>query len=151
MWDILRLPCQRVHAALCIEKKYETILKLKSIIIICRLTCAYWIPYLKTSGYKLVWVVGMVLRSPIRYPLVESIWHVAWINNLEIILAHGNNIFLEFHWPHWLVWLLALDKDIWLAYNWHFQLYLHLNLQILELWVVLCLHLCLTWSLVCFL
>ena len=81
MWDILIIPCCRVHVALCLEDKYEIIQRMKSIRYICRITCASWLYRLKTSGSEIGWALGfelgflvdMVLGAPVGYPLGYSI------------------------------------------------------------------------------
>ena len=63
--------------ALCLEDKYEMIVKVKSIGYLCILTSAYWIPCLRKYGselgrdlrFELGFSVEMVLRAPFGYPL----------------------------------------------------------------------------------
>ena len=63
----------------------------KSIIFICRLNCASWLPSLRESGSENVWVLGselglsvaMVLGAPVGSPIIYSI-------TMLIGLAHGN-------------------------------------------------------------
>ena len=71
--------------------------------------------------------------------------------NLEITLEHGKDIVLDFNLAQWLYWWLALEKNFWLAYHWELQLHPYLNIQIMELYLVICLRLWLAWYLACFL
>ena len=80
MWDIIRLPRWRVCVDLCLENKDEMVWRIKSIIHICRLTCASGIPCLRTSGYNIgrdlgferIFSVDMVLGTPVGSPLGYS-------------------------------------------------------------------------------
>ena len=77
MWDIITLLCKHVCVALCLEDKYKMIQSMKSIEYLSRLTCASWIPRLRTYGFDLEWdmgfelgfTVGMFMGGPVRYPL----------------------------------------------------------------------------------
>ena len=81
MWDILILPHWHVHVALCLDNEDNILWSNNSIRFICILTCEYWIPRLKPSGYDLGWALlfepgfsfVMVLRSLVWYPLGYSI------------------------------------------------------------------------------
>ena len=74
-------PCWHIRVDLCLEKKYEIIWRTNSIRFLCRLTCAFLIPLLKSSGselgcymgFELGCTVGMVLGTPVGYPLEYSI------------------------------------------------------------------------------
>ena len=138
MWYILRLPCRRICVDLWLEDKDEMIWMMKIIRYIFRLTCDFWFLHLKTSGSELVWALvfelvfseDMVLGAPVVSPLGYSI-NVLLILSLLIPLAHGKNIWLEFHLAHWMDLLFALEKCIWFYYHWAFHLDPHLALQIL--------------------
>ena len=81
MWDILRLPRLRVRVDLCLEDEDEITRRMKSIRYLCRITCASCISHLITSGseigwplgFELVFSVGMVLVSPVGYPIGDSV------------------------------------------------------------------------------
>ena len=92
MWDILRLPCQLIRVALCLEEEDEMILRMNSIIFIFVLTNTSWIPHLISYvyehgwnlGFELVIPVSMVLVAPFGSPLGYSI-------NIFIGLVLGNS------------------------------------------------------------
>ena len=81
MWDILIPSRRRIYVANFLEEEDNMILRMKTIIYICRFTCASWLPHLRTSGSELGWYlvleivfsVDMVLGAPVGYPLGFSI------------------------------------------------------------------------------
>ena len=95
-WDIIRLPRRRVCVDLCLEDKYEIIRRMKSIRYIFRLTCASWIPRLRTSGSKLGWdlgfeiglTVGIVLGAPVGSPLR---YYINMLLGLELLNSFGKS------------------------------------------------------------
>ena len=94
MWDILRLPCRHVHVYLFFEDEDDIFYKMRSIIYLCGLSCASWLPRLKTYGSEIGWdlgfelglPVGMILGAPFGYPLVYYI-------NMFLLLALFNSFF----------------------------------------------------------
>ena len=89
---------------LCLEDISEMILRITMNRFLCRITCTSWIPRLRTSGsdigwdmgFELILLVGMVRVAPIGSPLVYS------ITMLLGFLAHGKDIWLDFHLANWL-------------------------------------------------
>ena len=92
MWDIIRLAHWRIPVALFLEEKDDMIQRMKSIRFICKLTCASWLPRLRSSGSEFdfdlkfgpVLSVDMVLGAHVVYPLEYSIRKL-------IALALGNS------------------------------------------------------------
>ena len=143
MWYVLRLPRRCIHVALCLEDKEEMIWRMKIIRYICRVTCSSWIPRLRTSGSNIGWDLGfelgfsvdIVLGAPVGSQLGYSI-NIFLGLALEIFLAHGKDIWSDFHLVHWMAWWFALEKYHWLDYHWDFHLDSYLTLQILD-WLTL--------------
>ena len=81
MWYILILPHWRVHVALCLEKEKNILWINNSIVFVCIINCACWLPRLRASVYDLGWALGfepgfsfgMVMVAPVWYPLGYSI------------------------------------------------------------------------------
>ena len=97
---------------------------MKSIIHLCIITCDYWILCLRTSGSEL----GQALDFELGFKLT---W--CWEHLLDLNLYIPLKRCLDFHFAI----PLAHGKDIWLE----FHLDPHLNIQILDPSLVICLYL----------
>ena len=58
----------------------------------------------------------------------------------EISLAQKKNLWLGFHWAQRLDWRLEQDRNLWLEYHWDFHLEIHLSIQILDIFMFICLY-----------
>ena len=129
---------------------------MNSIVFICIITCDSCLPCLRASGPDLGWALGFKSAFQLVWLLdhlldlhlkIQFSCFLAW--HLTITLSHENDICLEFHLEHWVAWWFALMKDIWLGYHWDYNLDIHLNIDILEIYLVLCLDIWLRQYLAC--
>ena len=82
---MFRLPCWRGHVDFCLEYKHKMIWRINSIIYFCKLTCASWLPHLRTSRSDLGWVLVFKIGLSAEMVLVAFVGY---------ILRYSINMFL---------------------------------------------------------
>ena len=145
MWNIIKLPNQSVHVDLWLKDKDNIIWSIKSIIYLCRLTGASWIPLLRTYGSELGWalgfelglsdgmVLGAIFQSSIGYsinmfPVLEICHYFGTWEGYLVGFSIGRMAGL----------MIGTGEWFWLAYHWDFYLNPYMTLQILEMRFLAC-------------
>ena len=81
--------------------------RMKSIIYLCRLTCASCLPLLRTSGYEIVWALGFELGSSVDMVLLSLVGFLfVYYISMLLVLALVHSLCA---WEVYLVGVFFVD------------------------------------------